>query len=67
MHLAHAHALRRQEPEAVAALLAVERLNPEGLRYNMLVRDWSGRCDAANGAASCPGLRGLADRLHLLV
>jgi len=66
VHVAHAHALRRQEPEAVAALLAAERLNPEGLRYNMLVRELVRSLLRRQRRPAVPGLRGLAGRLHLL-
>lgn len=66
VHVAHAHALRRREPEAVAALLAAERLNPEGLRYNMLVRELVRSLLRRQRRPAVPGLRGLADRLHLL-
>jgi transcriptional regulator with XRE-family HTH domain len=66
VHLAHAHALRRQDPETVAALLAAERLNPEGLNYNMLVRELVRALLRRERRRAVPGLRGLAGRLHLL-
>src|SRR4029450_10980602 len=40
VQLAHAQLLQRKDAEAVRELLAAERLNPEGLRYNMLVHDF---------------------------
>jgi transcriptional regulator with XRE-family HTH domain len=64
VHLAHAHSLRREDDEAVRALLVAERSNPEGLRYNMLVRDLVRGLLRRRRRIS--GLRGLAGRLHVL-
>jgi hypothetical protein len=64
VHLAHAHSLRREDDEAVGALLVAERLNPEGLRYNMLVRELVR--GLLRRRRRVTGLRGLASRLHVL-
>jgi hypothetical protein len=64
VHLAHAHSLRLEDDEAVRALLVAERSNPEGLRYNMLVRDLVRGLLRRHRRIS--GLRGLAGRLHVL-
>jgi hypothetical protein len=64
VHLAHAHSLRREDDQAVRALLLAERLNPEGLRYNMLVRELVRSLLRRRRPLS--GLRALANRLHVL-
>jgi transcriptional regulator with XRE-family HTH domain len=64
VHLAHAHSLRRDDDRAVRALLVAERLNPEGLRYNMLVRELVRSLLRRRRPIS--GLRALANRLHVL-
>jgi len=64
VHRAHAHSLRREDEEAVRALLMAERLNPEGLRYNMLVRDLVRAL--LRRRRRITGLPGLARRLHVL-
>jgi transcriptional regulator with XRE-family HTH domain len=64
VHLAHAHSLRREDDQAVRALLLAERLNPEGLRYNMLVRELVRSLLRRRRPLS--GLRALASRLHVL-
>jgi transcriptional regulator with XRE-family HTH domain len=66
VQLAHAYSLRRRYDEAVGALLAAERLNPEGLRYNMLVRELVRSLLRRDRRRTTPGLRGLARRLNLL-
>lgn len=63
VHRAHAHSLRREDGEAVRALLMAERLNPEGLRYNMLVRDLVRSLLRRRRQG---GLAALAHRLHVL-
>src|SRR6266498_4003400 len=40
VQLAHAYTLQRKDSEAVRELLVAERLNPEGVRYNMLAHDF---------------------------
>lgn len=65
VHLAHAHSLRREDDQAVRALLVAERLNPEGLRYNMLVRELVR--SLLHRRRPITGLRALAHRLHILV
>jgi transcriptional regulator with XRE-family HTH domain len=64
VHLAHAHSLRREDDQAVRALLVAERLNPEGLRYNMLVRELVR--SLLRRRRPITGLRALAHRLHIL-
>lgn len=64
VHLAHAHSLRREDDQAVRALLVAEQLNPEGLRYNMLVRELVR--SLLRRRRSPTGLRALAHRLHVL-
>jgi len=64
VHLAHAHSLRREDDQAVRALLVAERLNPEGLRYNMLVRELVRSLLRRHRPTT--GLRALAHRLHVL-
>jgi len=64
VHLAHAHSLRREDDQAVRALLVAERLNPEGLRYNMLVRELVRSLLRRRRPPT--GLRALAHRLHVL-
>jgi transcriptional regulator with XRE-family HTH domain len=64
VHLAHAHGLRREDDQAVRALLLAERFNPEGLRYNMLVRELVRSLLRRRRPIS--GLRALANRLHVL-
>jgi len=66
VQLAHAYSLRRKDGEAVGALLAAERFNPEGLRYNMLVRELVRGLLRRDRRRSTPGLPGLARRLDLL-
>jgi hypothetical protein len=65
VHIAHAHSLRREDDQAVWALLAAERFNPEGLRYNMLVRELV-RSLLRRRRRPIAGLRALANRLHVL-
>ena len=66
VNVARAHALRRHDAEAVAAMLQAERFNPEGLSYNMLARDLVRALLRRERRQAMPGLRGLARRLHLL-
>lgn len=66
VNVARAHALRRHDTEAVAAMLQAERFNPEGLGYNMLARDLLRALLRRERRQAMPGLRGLARRLHLL-
>jgi hypothetical protein len=66
VNVARAHALRRHDAEAVAAMLQAERFNPEGLSYNMLARDLVRALLRRERRQAMPGLRGLATRLHLL-
>ena len=66
VQLAHAQLLQRKDAEAVRELLAAERLNPEGLRYNMLVHDFVRGMLRRERRRVTPGLRGLARRLGLV-
>jgi len=66
VQLAHAFSLRRKDGEAVHALLAAEQFNPEGLHYNMLVRDLVRSLLRRDRRRSIPSLRGLARRLDLV-
>jgi transcriptional regulator with XRE-family HTH domain len=66
VNVARAHALRRHDAEAVAAMLLAEQFNPEGLGYNMLARDLVLALLRRERRQAMPGLRGLARRLHLL-
>ncbi len=66
LNVARAHALRRQDAEAVTAILQAERFNPEGLRYNMLARDLVRALLRRERRQAMPGLRPLARRLQLL-
>jgi transcriptional regulator with XRE-family HTH domain len=66
VQLAHAHMLQRNDPEAVRELLLAERLNPEGLRYNMLAHDFVRSMLRRERRRVPPGLRGLARRLSLV-
>ena len=65
VNVARAHALRRHDAEAAAAMLQAERFNPEGLSYNMLARDLVRALLRREHRQAVPGLRGLARRLHL--
>ncbi len=66
VQLAHAQTLQRKDSEAVRELLVAERLNPEGLRYNMLAHDFIRGMLRRERRGVTPGLRGLARRLSLL-
>jgi hypothetical protein len=66
VQLAHAYSLQRKDAEAVRELLAAERLNPEGLRYNMLAHDFVRGMLRRERRRATPGLRPLARRLTLL-
>jgi DNA-binding XRE family transcriptional regulator len=66
VNVARAHALRRHDAEALAAMLQAERFNPEGLSYNMLARDLVRALLRRERRQTMAGLRGLARRLHLL-
>ena len=66
VQLAHAYALRRKDSEAVRELLVAERLNPEGLRYNMLAHEFVRGILRRERRRVTPGLRGLARRLSLI-
>jgi transcriptional regulator with XRE-family HTH domain len=66
VQLAHTYMLRRNDPEAVRELLIAERLNPEGLRYNMLAHDFVRGMLRRERRRVTPGLRGLARRLSLV-
>jgi hypothetical protein len=66
VQLAHAYMLRRNDHEAVLELLTAERLNPEGLRYNMLAHDFVRGMLRRERRRVTPGLRGLARRLSLV-
>ncbi len=65
VQLAHAYSLRRKDGDAVRALLIAERFNPEGLRYNMLVRELVRSLLRRGRRQAAPGLRSLARRLNL--
>ena len=65
VRLAQAYSARRRDAEAVGALLAAERLNPEGIHYHMLLRDLVHGLLRRERRRATPGLRGLAQRLHL--
>jgi len=66
VQLAHAYTLQRKDPEAVHELLVAERLNPEGVHYNMLAHDFVRGMLRRERRRVTPGLRGLARRLNLL-
>src|SRR6266545_262910 len=66
VQLAHAYTLQRKDSEAVRELLVAERLNPEGVRYNMLAHDFVRGMLRRERRRVTPGLRGLARRLNLL-
>jgi DNA-binding XRE family transcriptional regulator len=66
VNVARAHALRRHDAEALAAMLQAERFNPEGLSYNMLARDLVRALLRRERRQTMAGLRGLARRLYLL-
>jgi hypothetical protein len=44
LDLAWAQAQRKRDAEAILHLLEAERVAPEAVRYNVLVREWFGRC-----------------------
>jgi transcriptional regulator with XRE-family HTH domain len=66
VQLAHAYTLQRKDSEAVRELLVAERLNPEGVHYNMLSHDFVRGMLRRERRRVTPGLRGLARRLNLL-
>jgi transcriptional regulator with XRE-family HTH domain len=66
VQLAHAYTLQRKDSDAVRELLAAERLNPEGVHYNMLAHDFVRGMLRRERRRVTPGLRGLARRLNLL-
>jgi hypothetical protein len=66
VQLAHAQMLQRNDTEAVRELLAAERLNPEGLRYNMLAHEFVRGMLRRERRRVTAGLRGLARRLSLV-
>jgi len=63
---AWAYAHHRQDPASVGNLLEAERVAPETLRYNRVVRGLMREMLSRERRAATPGLRGLAQRAGVL-
>ncbi|MGH8901751.1 MAG: helix-turn-helix domain-containing protein [Egibacteraceae bacterium] len=65
IRVAQAHALRRKDPAAVAAMLEAERIAPEEVRYHRAVRDLVSVLLRREREPATPGLRGLTRRIGI--
>ncbi len=67
VHVAHAHALRRDDAATVAVLLEAERHSAQTVRYQGLARELVTVCLGRERQSHTPGLRGLAERIGVTV
>lgn len=66
MDVGRAHAQRRQSGDALASLLAAEKVAPEIVRHHVAVRDVVQELMLMAGRGASPELRALADRVDAL-
>jgi hypothetical protein len=64
--LAWAYGQRRNDPATVLSLLEAERIAPEVLRFNVVVRELLRECLKRERRSATPGLRGLAARVGIV-
>jgi len=67
LHLARAHGLRRRDPDAVRELLAAEAIGPEIVRWDPTCHELVRSMLRRERRRTSPELRGLAQRLRVLV
>lgn len=67
IEVAYAHGLRRDDGAAVAVLVEAERYAPEMVRYSVMARELVRVCLGRERRSRTPQLRGLAERMGVIV
>jgi transcriptional regulator with XRE-family HTH domain len=67
VEVAYAHGLRRDDGAAVAVLVEAERYAPEMVRYSVMARELVRVCMGRERRSRTPHLRGLAERMGVIV